>query len=101
MMNANNLIMLVIGILAANIPFLSERLFFVVAFKDGTKKFVWRLLEWIVLYFIVGGLAYLLESKLGTAQIQKWEFYAITFCLFLVFAYPGFVYRYFWRKRLN
>ena len=31
----------------------------------------------------------------------KWEFYAITFCLFRVFAYPGLIYRYFWRKRLN
>lgn len=100
-MNTNTLIVLLIGILAANLPFLSERLFFSVAFKSGDKKFVWRLLEWIILYFIVGGLAYLLESKMGQAQVQKWEFYAITFCLFLVFAYPGFVYRYFWCKRLN
>ena len=100
-MNTNNLILLLIGILAANLPFMSERLFFVFKFKDGNKNFAWRLLEWIVLYFIVGGLAYLLETRMGQAQVQKWEFYAITFCLFLVFAYPGFVYRYFWRKRLN
>ena len=28
----------------------------------------------------------------------NWEFYAVTGSLFLVFAFPGFVYRYFWQR---
>ena len=41
----------------------------------------------------------LLEGKLGDIHKQNWEFYAINASLFVVFAYPGFVYRYLWRRR--
>jgi Protein of unknown function (DUF2818) len=97
--NQSALILLLIALVAANLPFFSERLFFVIPFKQATKPFFWRLVEWLVLYFLVGLAAYLLESKLGSVQTQRWEFYAVTICLFLVFAYPGFVYRYFWRAK--
>jgi hypothetical protein len=46
----------------------------------------------------VGGLGWLLSKKIGTPQHQGWEFYAVTGCLFIVMAYPGFVYRYLWRR---
>ena len=62
--------------------------------KAHTKHFVVRLLELFVLYFVVGGLAYLLESRIGNVFPQTWEFYAITGCVFVVFAFPGFVLRY-------
>jgi hypothetical protein len=29
---------------------------------------------------------------------QGWQFYATTGALFIVFAFPGFVWRYLWRK---
>ena len=87
-----------IAFVAANLPFFSERPLFVLHRREDGKAFGWRLLEWAVLYFMVGASAYLLESRLGTPHRQHWEFYAITVCLFLVFAYPGFVYRYLWRK---
>jgi hypothetical protein len=51
-----------------------------------------------LLYLLVGVLARLLEGRQGVVYPQGWEFYAITYCLFLVFAYPGFVYRYMWRR---
>ena len=38
------------------------------------------------------------ESRAGPVYRQRWEFYAVTVCLFLVFAYPGFIYRYLWRR---
>lgn len=97
-MNTNNLILLALSLIAANLPFFSERLFFVIPFKSGTKAFGWRLLECLTFYGVVGVLAYFLEGKMGPVHQQKWEFWAVTVCLFLVFAYPGFVYRYFWRK---
>jgi Na+(H+)/acetate symporter ActP len=96
-MNPSALILLLIALVAANLPFFSERLFFIIKFKNASKSFFWRLVEWLALYFLVGLAAYLLESKLGGVQTQRWEFYAVTVCLFLVFAYPGFVYRYLWR----
>ena len=58
-------------------------------------KSLWlRLLELIILYFCVGGIAFVLESSAGNRFPQGWEFYAINACLFLVLAFPGFVYRY-------
>lgn len=98
-MNLNALILLLVALIAANLPFLIERIFFIVKPTTGSKNFAWRLLELIVLYFIVGGIGLLLENKIGDIHPQKWEFYAITASLFVVFAYPGFVYRYLWRRR--
>jgi len=58
-------------------------------------KSLWlRLFELIILYFCVGGIAFMLESAAGNRFPQGWEFYAINACLFLVLAFPGFVYRY-------
>jgi hypothetical protein len=96
-----------LSIAAANLPFLSERVFGLVPLKAGTladgtprtKSLPLRLLELIVLYFIVGALARALESRIGGAFAQNWEFYAITGCLFLVLAFPGFVLRYLRRQR--
>ena len=53
-----------------------------------------RLLEWLLLYFIVGFIALGFEKKMtGQLHAQDWEFYATGFCLFIVFALPGFIYR--------
>ncbi|MDD5329971.1 MAG: DUF2818 family protein [Sulfuricella sp.] len=89
-------ILLALAFLAANLPFLTERRLFVLP-TEGGKGLAWRLLELILLYFAVGGVAWLVERNLGPVQQQHWEFYATTVCLFLVFAYPGFTYRYLWR----
>lgn len=83
---------------AANLPFFNERLFALVPLKQPVKSLWLRLLELIVLYFLLRGLAYLIESRIGNVFPQRWEFYAITACLFLVLAFPGFVFRYL-RKR--
>lgn len=98
-MNLNPIILLLVALIAANLPFLVERIFFLVTPKSGVKNIAWRLLELVVLYFIVGGIGLMLENKIGDIHQQKWEFYAITASLFVVFAYPGFVYRYLWRRR--
>lgn len=105
-----------ISVAAANLPFLTERVFGFIPMKsssagDGpvsptdttgrlrTKSFPLRLLELIVLYFVVGFLARMLESRIGGVFAQNWEFYAITGCLFLVLAFPGFVFRYLRKQR--
>lgn len=63
------------------------------------KPFFPRLLEVLVLYALVGTLGFAFESSIGNPFAQTWEFYAITLSLFLVLAYPGFVYRYLMRRR--
>lgn len=98
-MNFSTTLLLVLAFVAANLPFLVERIFFVVKPRAAQKAFAWRLLELVVLFFVVGGVALLLESKLGPIHSQNWEFYAVNASLFVVFAYPGFVYRYLWRRR--
>jgi hypothetical protein len=98
-MNASVIILLLVAFCAANLPFFTHRIFFVIAPKSGTKNFAWQLAEIVALYFLVGGLARWFETRTMAAYQQHWEFYAVTFCLFLVFAYPGFVYKYLWRKR--
>ena len=98
-MNFSTTLLLVLAFAAANLPFLVERIFFVARPKSGGKPFAWRLLELVVLFFVIGGIAILLEGKFGDVHKQNWEFYAVNASLFLVFAYPGFVYRYLWRRR--
>ncbi|MFZ6870830.1 DUF2818 family protein [Undibacterium sp. Di27W] len=146
--SASTWLIIVLAVLAANLPFLNERCFGIIALQrfaflksifsrapelisivdvagtdsrsDGLVfsssddlikkqvqtevsggaplpivKSLWlRLFELIVLYFCVGGIAFVLESAAGNRFPQAWEFYVINACLFLVLAFPGFVYRY-------
>lgn len=141
-------LIIVLAVLAANLPFLNERCFAIIALhrfaflksmfsrstgdvpttdlpvadpranglvfssSDGSLekpiliqslkdtsapviKSLWlRLFELIILYFCVGAIAFGLESAAGNRFSQRWEFYTINACLFLVLAFPGFVFRY-------
>lgn len=87
-------ILIIIGIIAANLPWISERLFLVKDLGEQGKRPWMRFLEWFILYLIVGGIAIGLEIRAtGGSHAQDWEFYAVTLCLFLIFALPGFIYR--------
>ncbi len=94
----NFLLIVGLAVLAANLPFLSEKIFFFATPKNGKKAFVFRFCELILLYCLVGAIAYVLQSRLSAVHPQNWPFYASTFALFIVFAWPGFVWQYFWRK---
>lgn len=85
---------LVLALLAANLPWMSSRFFIFLEPPGGTKRFWMELLEWLVFYGLIGLVAFGLEMKtMGGLHTQDWEFYAVTLCLFVVFAIPGFVYR--------
>lgn len=90
--------LLLLALVLANLPFLNERILFVRAAPAGRKAGGWRLLELVLLYGVTGIAAWLMESRAGQVHPQNWEFYAVTICLFVVFAYPGFVYRFLWRR---
>lgn len=94
-----NWLLLSLAFLAANLPWFSERLFYVIPLKRQPKNIGWCALELIVLYFVMGAVGFYTESATaGQSAPQHWEFYAITASLFLVFAFPGFVYRYLWKQ---
>lgn len=91
-------LVIVLALAAANLPFLTQRLFGLVALRQP-KGLGLRLLELVVLYFMVGAIALLLEQRAGQIAPQGWEFYAITGALFVTLAFPGFVWRYLVRHR--
>lgn len=91
-------LLVALALLAANLPFLSNRLLLV--FRLATPKLLAvRLAEMVFWYFAVGGIGLFLEQRVGQIAPQGWEFYAITATLFITFAFPGFVYRYLYKHR--
>ena len=93
-----NALLLGLAFLAANLPWFSNRFLYLIPLKSAEKNVAWCLLELLVLYFITGLIAYFAElTTFGQVAPQGWEFYAVTACLFLVFSFPGFVYKFFWR----
>jgi hypothetical protein len=91
-------LVLLLALGAANLPFLSQRVLGVLPLAHG-KSLAIRLAELVLLYFIVGGVGMLLENRMGQIAPQRWEFFAITGALFLTFAFPGFVWRYLYKRR--
>ena len=84
--------------LAANLPWFSNKLFYVVPVKHEPKNLGWCLLELVVLYFFAGAVALYAEfATFGQIAHQNWECYAISACMFIVFAFPGFVYKALWK----
>lgn len=95
-MSVNILTLLLVAILGANLPFTTERIMGIKKVKH--KAFAWRLVELVVLYALIGGFARYLEAREMPVHSQRWPFYVTTAALFVVFAFPGFVMRYFWRR---
>ena len=100
-------LVILLALVLANLPFVNERIFALFpspfrlkggAGQPPAKPFFVRLIELTVLYFVVGAIGRALEGRIGTVFPQKWEFYAISACMFIVLAFPGFVVRYL-RKR--
>ncbi len=95
--------MIGLALCAANLPFINERVLGVIPVPVWTgerhKPFLVRLAELVVLFLAVGGIAYWLEARIGTAFPQGWEFYWISGLMFVVLAFPGFVLRYLRKPR--
>jgi hypothetical protein len=106
-MSAAGWFIVLLALVCANLPFVNQRLFGLVPVplpaatgRRAPKKSAWiRIGELIVLYFAVGALGFMLEARAGNRFDQEWQFYAITFSLFVVFAFPGFTYQYLVKRR--
>jgi len=93
-MSSTMLILLFLVI--ANLPWFTERVFLVYPLK-AVKSIVIRLIELVVYYFASLLIAIAAEIQFaGEVFPQQWEFFVTTFCLFLVLAVPGVIYRYQW-----
>lgn len=91
-------LVLLAALLAANLPFINER--WIAIFPRRAPKTLWmRVGELVVCYFLVGALGLALEQSAGQIYPQGWEFYATTGALFLTLAFPGFVYRYLFKRK--
>ena len=88
-----------LALLAANLPFLNERLLGLVPLAARTKSLAIRLAELLLLYAVVGAIGLLFERRVGQIAPQGWEFYAVTAALFIVLAFPGFTWRYLMKHR--
>ena len=95
---ASTWLVLGLAFCAANLPFLTERLLGLVPLARG-KNLALRLGELLLMYLLVGAVGLGLEQRAGQVAPQGWEFYAITAALFLTFAFPGFVWRYLYRRK--
>jgi len=91
-------VLILLAVVAANLPFLSQRRLWLGPRLDH-KSLGWRLLELVLMYLLVGGIGMALEQHAGQMAPQGWEFYAVTAAFFLTLAFPGFVYRYLLRAR--
>ncbi|MFA9439467.1 DUF2818 family protein [Uliginosibacterium sp. sgz301328] len=88
-------VLLLLFIAAANLPFFTQRIFGLVPLRRETKPFFIILAEWLVLFALMGGISALIETRLyGSLYPQGGHFYFIGLFLFAVFAFPGYVFRY-------
>ena len=90
-------LVLLIALVAANLPFVNERLF-IIGPQRPNKGLGFRLLELVLLWAITLGIGFTLEAYVGQRFPQGWEFYAGFAFLFLTFAFPGFIWRYLRRR---
>ncbi|PWG61724.1 DUF2818 family protein [Sediminicurvatus halobius] len=91
-----------LALVAANLPWLSERPLFLLPVPPRGKREWIRLLEWLLMFGLVGLAGAALEQRTqGQLQDQDWEFWVIVLCLFAVFALPGFIYHHDLRRHLR
>ena len=89
-------LIILLALFLANLPWLTNNFLFFLQKPKKNNFFVF--LELIVFYFIFGIFLLFIEKQtLGNIHVQGWEFYIITFFLFLVFSFPGFIYKVVWK----
>lgn len=88
--------LILIFLVIANLPWITERVFLVYPLQRS-KPVIVRLIELIVFYFASLLIAIAAEIQFsGDVFPQTWEFFVTTFCMYLVLAVPGVIYRYQW-----
>ena len=84
------------ALLLANAPFVFAR--FLGFAADKRQQPLWLVVELLLAYVAFIGLGHAVEAYFGQNSLQTWQFYAVSLCLFLSMAFPGFVWRYLLKK---
>ena len=96
-------LLLLVALLAANLPWLNERVFALVPLRSGSKPFWLRLAEWVLGFVLVALLAWRLElgcqisvsAFLGLAECpgelhpKSWEFLTVVIVLYACLLYTS------------
>ncbi len=90
-------LLILVALAAANAAYVSPKFLFFKTLKD--KHVGWCLLEMVFWYALIGLIGYSLESMIGNVFQKRWEFFAVSICLFLVAAFPGFTWRFLMKHR--
>ena len=86
------------GLVLATLPMLGDRSVFAIPLLKSSKSAWVRVLEFVIAYAIWISVGRLLEAQVGQVNKQGWQFYVVTFLLFIVAAFPAFAWRYLWRR---
>lgn len=97
-MSMSVLWVIVVGFVLATLPLLGERSLLAVPVLKQPKAAWVRVLEFAFAYAIWIAFGRLLEAQAGQVNQQGWQFYTVTFLLFVVAAFPAFTWRYLWRR---
>ncbi|CAG9176650.1 DUF2818 family protein [Cupriavidus pampae] len=97
--SAGGWFVILLALVCANLPFINQRLFGAIALKWARKPMWLRVIELLVWYAVAGAAGFAVEASLGNSFPQGWQFYAITGCMMLVFAFPGFTWQYLVKHR--
>lgn len=99
---AGVIVLLLVALVAANLPWLSERVLFVLNPPPQGKREWIRLVEWLIMFGVTGLIAAGLEQGVtGEVYSQDWEFWVVNLCLFAILALPGFIYYHDLRRYLR
>jgi hypothetical protein len=88
--------LLLAAVLLANAPFVFARFLGWGANKQQRPAYL--IVELLIAYGLFVAIGRALEAHYGQNAPQAWQFYAVSFCLFLSMAFPGFVWRYLLKK---
>lgn len=97
--SATAVLLLAVGVLLANMPFVSKRFF--VIFYQPHKPVRLALLEWAAFYLVFILIGLWIEPDTVTRPPLGWSFFVLTFTQFALLATPGFVWRVLRRRRLS
>lgn len=90
------LVLILLFFIIANIPWFTQRFMLGFKFAKGKTAFM-RLVEVVVFYLLSLVIAGMSEMRFsGDIHPQQWEFFATTFCAFLVLSVPGLIYHSQW-----
>ncbi len=89
----HTLILVIAGFVMASLPFFLPRSLRTLRMTP-VKAFLAFAAPSLLLFVIVIAIAMLFERRTGQHMSQSWEFYAVLACLWVIAAFPGFLWRY-------